>query len=96
MRIELLHIDDCPNTEMALEQVRAALAALGRQDVPVHLRRIKIFAGMRPVGRIAARDQTRSSQLTLDRLLSEEDFCRFSISGAPIGAMHQWWSPATC
>lgn len=44
MRIELLHIDDCPNTEKALQQVQAALAALGRQDVPVHLRRIKTAA----------------------------------------------------
>ncbi|MGM9473502.1 thioredoxin family protein [Pseudarthrobacter sp. YS3] len=41
MRIELLHIEDCPNTAKALEQVEAALAALGREDVSVHMRHIK-------------------------------------------------------
>lgn len=41
MRIELLHIEECPNTAKALEQVEAALAALGHNDVPVHLRNIK-------------------------------------------------------
>jgi hypothetical protein len=44
MRIELLHIDDCPNTARALERVEAALAALGRDDVAVHLRLIKSAA----------------------------------------------------
>ena len=44
MRIELLHIVDCPNTAKALELVETALAALGRDDVPVHLRRIKSAA----------------------------------------------------
>ncbi|MDR7082662.1 hypothetical protein J2X01_001951 [Arthrobacter ginsengisoli] len=44
MRIELLHIDDCPNTAKALEQVEAALAALGRDDVPVQLRLIESVA----------------------------------------------------
>ncbi len=44
MRIELLHIDDCPNTARALEQVEAALAALGRDDVPVHVRLIETAA----------------------------------------------------
>lgn len=41
MRIELLHIDDCPNTAKALKQVEAALVAMGRQDIPVHLRHIR-------------------------------------------------------
>ena len=41
VRIELLHIDDCPNTAEALERVEAALAALGRRDVPVTLREVK-------------------------------------------------------
>lgn len=41
MRIELLHIEDCPNTAKALEQVKAALAALGHSDVPVHTRHIR-------------------------------------------------------
>jgi len=44
MKIELLHIDDCPNTVKALEQVKAALAALGHQNIPVHLKRIKTSA----------------------------------------------------
>ncbi|MGN7150738.1 thioredoxin family protein [Arthrobacter sp. SAFR-179] len=41
MRIELLHIEDCPNTAKALERVEAALAALGQEDVPVHMRGIR-------------------------------------------------------
>lgn len=41
MRIELLHIEDCPNTAKALEQVKAALATLGHEDVSVHTRHIK-------------------------------------------------------
>ncbi|MET3705507.1 Co/Zn/Cd efflux system component [Arthrobacter sp. UYEF6] len=44
VRIELLHIDDCPNVAKALEQVEAALVALGRQDIRVHMRRIKTSA----------------------------------------------------
>jgi hypothetical protein len=41
MKVELLHIDDCPNTAKALDQVEAALAALGREDVSVHMRQIR-------------------------------------------------------
>lgn len=41
MRIELLHIEDCPNTAKALEQVKTALATLGHEDLPVHTRHIK-------------------------------------------------------
>ncbi|GAC1384494.1 MAG: hypothetical protein NVSMB43_24940 [Pseudarthrobacter sp.] len=44
MRIELLHIEDCPNTEKALEHVKAALATLGHGDVPVHTRLMKSSA----------------------------------------------------
>lgn len=44
MRIELLHIADCPNTARALERVEAALSALGHDDVAVHLRLIKSAA----------------------------------------------------
>lgn len=40
MKLELLHIDDCPNTAKALEQVEPALAAMGRPDIPVNLRLI--------------------------------------------------------
>jgi hypothetical protein len=41
MKIELLHIDDCPSAAKALEHVEAALVALGRNDVTVNLRHIK-------------------------------------------------------
>ena len=41
MKIELLHIDDCPNTAKALEQVKAALAALGHEGIPVQMRHIR-------------------------------------------------------
>ncbi|MFY9633434.1 MAG: thioredoxin family protein [Cellulosimicrobium cellulans] len=40
MRIEILHIDDCPNTAKAVDQVEAALTALGYENGVVHLRRI--------------------------------------------------------
>jgi hypothetical protein len=38
MRLELLHIDECPNSAKAQERLEAALAALGRSDIPVHMR----------------------------------------------------------
>ena len=38
MRIELLHIDECPNTAAAQERLESALAALGHGDLPVHTR----------------------------------------------------------
>ena len=41
MRIELLHIDECPNTAKTEERLQAALAALGRSEVPVHMRLLK-------------------------------------------------------
>lgn len=50
MRIELIHIDDCPNVAKALEQVEAALVALGRQDLRVRLRHIKTPADIAGTG----------------------------------------------
>ena len=35
MRVEILHIDDCPNTAKAGDAARAALDAAGLGDVPV-------------------------------------------------------------
>lgn len=40
MRIELLHIDQCPNTARALERLESALAVLGRSDIAVRLRQL--------------------------------------------------------
>lgn len=40
MRIELLHIDDCPNTVGALERLEAALKSLGHGDIPVLMRQL--------------------------------------------------------
>ena len=37
MKVELLHIVDCPNTAVAEEHARAALDSLGFTDVPVEL-----------------------------------------------------------
>ena len=37
MKVELLHIVDCPNTVVAEEHARAALDSLGLTDVPVEL-----------------------------------------------------------
>ena len=35
MRIELLHIADCPNWEDALRLLRSALDSTGHQDIPI-------------------------------------------------------------
>lgn len=35
MRIELLHIDECPNIAKAQERLESALTALGHSDIPV-------------------------------------------------------------
>ena len=37
MKVELLHIVDCPNSAVAEEHARAALDSLGFTDVPVEL-----------------------------------------------------------
>jgi hypothetical protein len=44
MRVELLHIEGCPYTAQALEQVEAALSALGHEEVSVLMRRIRSSA----------------------------------------------------
>ncbi|MCT9624815.1 thioredoxin family protein [Pseudarthrobacter equi] len=41
MRLELLHIDECPNSDQARERLEEALAALGRNEVTVHMRLLK-------------------------------------------------------
>ena len=38
MRLELLHIDECPNSDRAHERLEEALAALGRSEVKVDMR----------------------------------------------------------
>jgi hypothetical protein len=38
MRIELLHIDECPHSTKAQERLEAGLTVLGRSDIPVHTR----------------------------------------------------------
>ena len=38
MRLELLYIDECPNSDRARERLQEALAALGRHEVKVHMR----------------------------------------------------------
>lgn len=38
MKIELLHIDDCPNSDRAHERLKQALVALGRSEVKVDMR----------------------------------------------------------
>lgn len=44
MRIELLDIDDCPNTDTARERLQSALAALGQSDIPVTVRLLQSAA----------------------------------------------------
>ena len=40
MRIEVLSIDDCPNSQSAIDEVEDALASLGLAAVPVIERRV--------------------------------------------------------
>ncbi|MGO2810748.1 MAG: thioredoxin family protein [Brevibacterium aurantiacum] len=40
MRIEVLSIDDCPNSRIAIDEAEAALASLGFAAVPVIERRV--------------------------------------------------------
>ncbi len=44
MRVELLHIDECPNSAEARERVEAALADLGHGNVAVHMRLLQSAA----------------------------------------------------
>lgn len=44
MRIELLHIDECPNTVAAQEHLQAALIALHRTNIPIHSRLLRSSA----------------------------------------------------
>lgn len=44
MRLELLHIDECPNTVKAYERLQEALSIVGRGEVEVHLRVLKSAA----------------------------------------------------
>lgn len=41
MRLELLHIDDCPNSVSAYGLLEEALAALGCPDIKIHSRRLE-------------------------------------------------------
>ena len=50
MRIELLHIDECPNTVRAQERLEEALTALGRSDLPVHMHLLTSAAETRDTG----------------------------------------------
>lgn len=50
MRLELLHIDECPNSAKAHEQLEAALTALGRTDVPVHVRLLESASDIKDTG----------------------------------------------
>lgn len=38
MRIEVLHIDECPNLAMAQQRLESALIVLGHSDIPVTTR----------------------------------------------------------
>lgn len=44
IRIELLHIDECPHSEEAAERTAEALAALGLGHIPVHMRVLRSSA----------------------------------------------------
>ncbi|WP_427136640.1 thioredoxin family protein [Pseudarthrobacter sp. S9] len=50
MRIELLHIDDCPNSAQARERLEAALLALGHNDMEVHMRLLRSPADTKDTG----------------------------------------------
>ena len=50
MRLELLHIDECPNSAKAYERLEAALTALGRMDVEVHMRLLESASDIKDTG----------------------------------------------
>lgn len=50
MRLELLHIDDCPNSALAYERLEAALTALGRADVEIHMRLLQSASDIKDTG----------------------------------------------
>lgn len=50
MRIELLHIEGCPNTAKAHERLELALAALGRTDVEVRMRLLESASDIENTG----------------------------------------------
>ncbi|QDG87079.1 thioredoxin family protein [Pseudarthrobacter sp. NIBRBAC000502770] len=50
MRLELLHIDECPNSAKAYERLEAALTALGRTDVEVHMRLLESASDIEGTG----------------------------------------------
>lgn len=50
MRLELLHIDECPNTVKAYERLEEALRALGRAEVEVHVRLLESAADIQDTG----------------------------------------------
>lgn len=50
MRIELLHIDECPNTGIARARLEAALAALGHHSIPVNMRLLAAPSDMAGTG----------------------------------------------
>lgn len=50
MRLELLQIDDCPNSAKTYEYLEAALTALGRTDVEVHLRLLESASDIEGTG----------------------------------------------
>lgn len=50
MRLELLHIDECPNSVKAYERLEAALTALGRTDVEVNMRLLESASDIEGTG----------------------------------------------
>lgn len=50
MRLELLHIAECPNSVNAYERLEAALTALGRTDVEVHMRLLESVTDIEGTG----------------------------------------------
>ncbi len=50
MRIELLHIDDCPNTAETQQRLEAALKVLGRSEIPVCMRQLNSASDIRGTG----------------------------------------------
>ncbi|WP_454810068.1 thioredoxin family protein [Paenarthrobacter nitroguajacolicus] len=50
MRIELLHVDECPNSARAYERLETALTGLGRTDLAVHQRRLTSESDIRDTG----------------------------------------------
>lgn len=81
MRLELLHIDECPNSVKAHERLEAALTALGRTDVEVHMRLLESASDIEGTGFAGSRTITvNGSDIFPDGASTSDLACRIYMT----------------